>query len=120
MILVDDPSNRHMCPVTLFLALAIADGALEGVHPCSGLAALHFPDWPGWLQVPYSANATHLPVIRRTGNKSRVLSSCAMKPSSLDKMMQGQIERAKHVQTFAMIVQDVRKATQREKRREST
>jgi hypothetical protein len=31
MVLADNPQKRAICPVTLFLGLAIADGAIEGI-----------------------------------------------------------------------------------------
>lgn len=117
MILVDNPSNRQMCPVTLFLALAIADGVISDIHEACGLTSLAVHSWPRWTLLPYNGNFLHLPVMRRTGNKSRILSSCPMKPSALDRMMHELVQRAGHQITLATIIQDNRKAAQREKRR---
>ncbi|KAF1940151.1 hypothetical protein EJ02DRAFT_495665 [Clathrospora elynae] len=117
MILVDDPSKRHMCPVTLFLSMAIADGVIDDISHSSGMTSLCIHQWPNWVQLPYREDLIHLPVLRRTGIKSRVISSCIMKPSVLYKMMQAQIARAGHSDTFATIIRDVRNANQREKRR---
>jgi hypothetical protein len=33
MVLIDEPTKRHMCPVTLFLSMAIADGVIGHHEP---------------------------------------------------------------------------------------
>ncbi|KAF1840107.1 uncharacterized protein K460DRAFT_202525 [Cucurbitaria berberidis CBS 394.84] len=111
MVLVDDPTKRHMCPVTLFLSMAIADGLIDAIHQASEVQ-----QWPNWTPLPYSPNLVHLPVLRRTGNKSRLISSCEMKPTVLHRIMHAQIQRAGHEETFATLLRDVRTATQRDKR----
>ena len=40
MVLTDEPKKRHMCPVTLFLSMAIADGVVEGVDRSDDIALL--------------------------------------------------------------------------------
>ncbi|KAI2476673.1 hypothetical protein Ptr902_12020 [Pyrenophora tritici-repentis] len=106
-----------MCPVTLFLSMAIADKVIDGVSTSSDIFSLCNYEWSGWLLLPYKQELSHLPVLRRTGNKSRVISSCVMKPSAVYKMMQAQLDRAGHGDTFAAILRDTRNATQRIKRR---
>jgi hypothetical protein len=69
------------------------------------------------MLLPYKQNSSRLSILRRTGNKSRVLSSCIIKPSVLYTIMQAQLERAGHKETFSTILRDIRNATQREKRR---
>jgi hypothetical protein len=118
MVLIDEPTKRHMCPVTLFLSMAIADGVIGGIGCSSDIASLYGSrQQSGWLLLPYKQSSLRLPVLRRTGNKSRVISSCSMKPSVLYTMMQAQLERAGHNETFATMLRDIRNATQREKRR---
>jgi hypothetical protein len=118
MLLADMPGQRQICPVTLFLALAVADNAIDGVHCTDGFATLLRRPWSGWISLRYRDGVDRLSVLRRTGNKSKAISSCLMKPSVLQKMMQAQISRAGHEDTFVNIVQDVRKSSCREKRRE--
>jgi hypothetical protein len=101
MILIDEPTKRHMCPVTLFLSMAIADGVIDGIGCCSDIASLY---GNGWLLLPYKEGFSRLSILRRTGNKSRVISSCSMKPSVLYTMMQAQLERAGHKKTFATML----------------
>ena len=120
MILIDDPNKRYMCPVTLFLSMAIANNVIDGVSTSIDMFSLINHSWSGWLLLPYKQELLHLPVLRRTGNKSRVLSSCVMKPSAVYRMMQAQVDRAGHGDTFAAILQDTRNATQRMKRRKCT
>ena len=120
MILIDEPTNRHLCPVTLFLSMAIADGVVDGITCDSDIAALSSHcQQSGWLPLPYKLGSLHLPVLRRTGNRSRVMSSCIMKPSALYIMMQEQFDRAGHEATFSTMLRDVRNANQRERRRKA-
>jgi hypothetical protein len=116
-MLTDLPYNRSMCPVTLLLSLAIADGVFEGISCSEDLAS--FPTYPAldWVILPYRPDTKSMPVFRRTGNKSKTLTSRAMKASLLHKSMQAQISRAGHEITFAKLQQDVRKASSRETRR---
>jgi hypothetical protein len=106
-----------MCPVTLFLSMAIVDGVIDGIDCSSDIASLCSPQQSRWLLLPYKQSLSHLPVLRRTGNKSRVISSCSIKPSVLYTMMQAQLERARHEETFATMLRDIRNATQRGKQR---
>jgi hypothetical protein len=121
MILIDEPTKRHMCPVTLFLSMAIADGVIEGIDRSSEIASL-FRSYQhsGWLLLPYKQDTSQLPVLRRTGNRTRVISSCGIKPLVLYTMMQALLDRAGHGETFATMLRDIRNATQREKRRKTT
>jgi hypothetical protein len=43
MILADDPVKRHMCLVTLFLSMAIADGVIDGVTHSTDLPPFSVP-----------------------------------------------------------------------------
>jgi hypothetical protein len=115
---MDEPTKRYMCPVTLFLSIAIADSVIEGISCGSDISSLYSSRQQSrWLLLPYKQNSSRLSILRRTGNKSRVLSSCSTKPSVLYTIMQAQLERAGHEETFATILRDIRNATQREKRR---
>jgi hypothetical protein len=120
MMLVDDPVHRHLCPVTLFLGLAISDGAFAYLKDAQDLKELPIPIWPQWASLPYHPGFQQVPVLRRLGNQSRVISSVAMKSFPLYKMVQGQILRGEHQQTFATITRDVRSAVTRESKSEST
>jgi hypothetical protein len=40
MVLIDEPTKRHMCPVTLFLSMAMADSAIDGMHQTSDIESL--------------------------------------------------------------------------------
>jgi hypothetical protein len=117
MILADMPGQRHMCPVTLFLAFAIADNAIIGVRCNDDLTALFGLAWSGWISLCYRDDVRPLSVLRRTGNKSKALSSCPMKPSAIHKMMQAQILRGNYETTYKSMLQDARMSAQREKRR---
>ncbi|EFQ85735.1 hypothetical protein PTT_19234 [Pyrenophora teres f. teres 0-1] len=35
MLLIDDPNKRYMCPVTLFLSMAIADESSKALAPAA-------------------------------------------------------------------------------------
>jgi hypothetical protein len=117
MILADMPESRYICPVTIFLSLAIADCAIDGVHSYSDFLSLVNPEWLGRVSLPFRADVRNLSVLRRTGNKSKAISSCPMKPYQIQKMIQAQIARAGHKITFASFMQDARMSAQRHKRR---
>jgi hypothetical protein len=118
MMLMDDPVHRHLCPVALFLGLAISDGAFQHLQDAQTLKELPIPTWPRWASLAYRPGFQKVPVLRRLGNQSRVISSIAMKPFPLYKMIQGQFQRGEHQETFATIVRDVRSAVTRESRSE--
>ena len=100
--------------------MAIADGVVDGITCNSNIAALSSHcQQSGWLLLPYKLGSSRLPVLRRTGNKSRVMSSCIMKPSALYIMVQAQLDRAGHEATFSTMLRDVRNANQRERRRKA-
>jgi hypothetical protein len=99
--------------------MAIADGVIDGISCSSEIASLYGSRQQSlWLLLPYKQTLLRLPVLRRTGNKSRVISSCSMKPSLLYTMVQAQLERAGHNETFTTMLRDIRNATQQEKRRQ--
>jgi hypothetical protein len=116
MILADDPSKRRMCPVTIFLSLALADGVVQGVQKGHHLASIDIGESPAWKVVKYKPELLDLPVMRRASNNV-LLQSRALTPNLLHKMMQTQIQRAGHAQTFQKIREDVKKAAERESRR---
>jgi hypothetical protein len=97
--------------------MAIADGVIDGIDFSSDIASLCSHQQFQWLLLPYEQGLSHLSVLRRAGNKSRVISSYSMKPSALYTMMQAQLERAGHEETFATMLRDIGNATQRGKRR---
>ncbi|KAF2849432.1 hypothetical protein T440DRAFT_519030 [Plenodomus tracheiphilus IPT5] len=113
MILTDLPRDRHICPVTLFLALAIVDGAIEGINCSDDFSTLAGQDWSGCITLPFNSTVSHLSIFRRTGSKSKTISSCAMKPSAVYKMMQAQMIRAGHENTLSNMVHDVKKSSRR-------
>jgi hypothetical protein len=41
MMLMDEPTKRYMCPVTLFLSMAIADGVIKGIGCGSDISSLY-------------------------------------------------------------------------------
>jgi hypothetical protein len=41
MMLIDEPTKRYMCPVTLFLSMAIADGVIKGISCGSDISSLY-------------------------------------------------------------------------------
>jgi hypothetical protein len=118
MILADDPSNRHACAVTLFLAMATADGAFDGITGSSDLYNLSVPVWPVWGSLPIRSDLGQLPILRRVAAKSRMISSHAIKGTVLHKMMQTQIERSGYTGFSAALQLDIKHAVRREQRRE--
>lgn len=116
MILADDPSKRHMCPVTIFLPFALADGVVEGVQRGHHLASTDIEHSPTWKVMKYKPGLLDLPVMRRATNN--FLSPLrALAPKHLHKMMQAQLQRAGHAYTFKTICADNKKAAEREKKR---
>lgn len=110
MVLADNPKNRRMCPVTLFLALAIRDGVVDAVSTIPDLYSVVTRSWPDWVQLQYSTGAGNIPVFRRTGPKSRAITTQAIKPSMLDKMLRALVKRAGHEATYATILDDNKRA----------
>jgi hypothetical protein len=110
MVLADDPFKRHMCPVTLFFALAIADGVIENVSHIHDLNTVATQDWPGWAVLQYKDGMRDLPVLRRTSYVSTTMTQHAMKPKALDKMTRNQFIRAGHETTLGIILEDNRRA----------
>src|SRR5690242_15660573 len=116
MILADDPMRRHRCPVTLFLSLAIADGVVQGIRSCGDIASLEIKDPTSWTILTYVDEALGTPVMRKAANKSGHMSSMALLPKVLHRMMQGQIERGRFGSMLEAIHVDNKRAAQREKK----
>lgn len=109
MILADDPTKRHMCPVTIFLAMAIADGVIS-----SGQLDSQFPQWK---MLQYAVEKQRLAVWRRCLPYKPILSSRELKSSVLLDQLKAQISRAGHEDTWKIIVDDNKRASRREKQR---
>lgn len=116
IILADDPLNRQTCAVTLFLAIAMADGALD-ITNHKNLSNLRAPVWPTWRSLPIHSSLRKMPVLRRVGARSRIISSHAMKGPILYRMMQAQIERWGDEGFSAALQSDIKHAVTREQRR---
>jgi hypothetical protein len=116
MLLADQPEQRQLCPVTPFLALAIADGAIEGIQCADDFRAMAASEWSGCISLRYANDAGDKPIFRRTGNRSKVISSCSIKASGLQKNLQAQVTRAGHECTFSNMLLDARTSSQRLKR----
>ncbi|KAF2023142.1 hypothetical protein EK21DRAFT_119046 [Setomelanomma holmii] len=114
MVLIDDPMNRDRCPVTLFLSLAMSDSVFKIVQKPEGLTTLPIATWPDWSPLEYRPEYRQLPVLRRMGNKSRLITSCPMKAFALYKMLQAQIKRAGHEDTYTAMLHDVRSSSKRD------
>lgn len=110
LVLSENPNNRQLCPVTLFLAMAIADGVVDGTLS----AGSGVEQWPTWVKVPFKQDLLQLPVLRRAGNRQRIISSSAIKLSSYYDMIQAQFTRAGHEKLFTTMLREARSATQRE------
>jgi hypothetical protein len=52
MIMIDEPTKRYMCSVTLFLLMALADGVSDGIGCSSDMASLCSHQWSGSLGTP--------------------------------------------------------------------
>ncbi|KAI9886468.1 MAG: hypothetical protein M1823_001718 [Watsoniomyces obsoletus] len=58
------PSNRFLCPVSYFLALAFSDDVFDGISSMSTLKKLKVPPGQTVLVLPYKSTAAELPVFR--------------------------------------------------------
>jgi hypothetical protein len=64
MMLIDEPTKRHICPVTLFLSMAIADGIIKGISCGSDILLLYGSrQQSGWLLLPYKQNSSRLLIL---------------------------------------------------------
>ena len=64
------PSDRSLCPVTYFLALAFADNVFEGISKSSQLNKLSIPQDRDSLILPYRSDKTDLPIFRSSLSQS--------------------------------------------------
>ena len=115
MILADNPSKRHICPVTIFLALALADGVIDGVQG-HHLTSLEIGEFPAWKVINYKPETLDLPVMRRALHNA-LSPSRALSPNDLHKTVHTLVQRAGHISTWNAIRDDNKKAAEREKRR---
>lgn len=63
----EDPSNRSLCPVTHFLALALADGAIEGFDNAAQLKQFRVKEHRNTEELKYKPEWRDTPIIRKTG-----------------------------------------------------
>jgi hypothetical protein len=101
MMLYEGPTERHLCPITYFLALALADGALKNYSSISDLVAVR--PIPGQQAVTFAINPemSKTPFLRAIENDG-TLSSC-MIPSyaCINNMVKGTGERAGYKQRLS-------------------
>jgi hypothetical protein len=116
MILADEPSKRRMCPVTIFLSLALADRVVEGVEKGYQIKSLNISHFPEWKVLKYKPESLNLPIMRRAIQYS-ISPSRAVPPDRLHKMIHAQFQRAGHAQTLTTIREDNKKAADRERKR---
>ncbi|KAH7551112.1 hypothetical protein BM1_09986 [Bipolaris maydis] len=64
MLLTEEPGDRALCPVTYFLALALADGVFEGCKTLSDLQSRKPSPGSSYCEFPYHADLGNLPVLR--------------------------------------------------------
>ncbi|WPH01245.1 Hypothetical protein R9X50_00408200 [Acrodontium crateriforme] len=64
-VLTEDRENRQMCPVTIFMAFAISDGAIAGVKCASDLDRIPFVPGQTTVELPISKEKENTPILRR-------------------------------------------------------
>ncbi|KAJ5055093.1 hypothetical protein J3E72DRAFT_178899, partial [Bipolaris maydis] len=64
MLLTEEPEDRALCPVTYFLALALADGVFEGCKTLSDLQSMKPSPGSSYCEFPYHADVGNLPILR--------------------------------------------------------
>ncbi|EOA89662.1 uncharacterized protein SETTUDRAFT_104713 [Exserohilum turcica Et28A] len=64
MLLTEEPGDRALCPVTYFLALALADGVFEGCKTLSDLRSKKPPLGSSYCEFPYHADVGSTPILR--------------------------------------------------------
>lgn len=109
MLLTDKPDQRDICPVTMLLAMGLADGIFDGVSEPRDIYRLA-EDMSGWVELGYVTPLSTLPIIRRVGANVRVLSRTPLKPRALDRMIKTFAQRAGHEATIAKLSQDSKRA----------
>jgi hypothetical protein len=65
ILLTEEPEDRSLCPVTYFLALALADGVFEGCTTMHDLEAKETPPGSASCSFKYKASVGDKPLLRR-------------------------------------------------------
>ncbi|KAF2174444.1 hypothetical protein K469DRAFT_675779 [Zopfia rhizophila CBS 207.26] len=85
--LTEDPTQRMICPVTHFLALALADGALEGINELSDLSRLKIPESSMSLLLGIKKHMADIPVLRAFDSNGQPSRDKILKAGSLAKQL---------------------------------
>lgn len=100
LLLVENPNDRSLCPVSLFVALAIADNVIPRNFQSACTAQLP------WIELVYAKGANNLPVFRQAGNDRKLLMFKAIKPKAMTKLLRAITIRAQMEQIFRTIQED--------------
>ncbi len=72
-VLHEHVEDRSLCPVTYFLALALADGVFEVISDPSQFSKLDVPSGRESLILPYKLSKVNAPIFQSASSPSRVL-----------------------------------------------
>ena len=94
MLLYEEAEMRSMCPVTYFLALALADGVFDGCESFKDIEAKELPPGSSLYKYRYKSEAKQRPILRSINPNGTVSDNEILTYNCFNNMLKGIGQRA--------------------------
>jgi hypothetical protein len=101
MLLYEERSSRQTCPVTYFLALALADGVLEKCNTIHDIHAKRYAPGSSIYRYSYKPEAKERPILRSVGSDGAVCSDRILTYNCLNGALKGLGQRAEYEENLS-------------------
>jgi hypothetical protein len=89
MLLYEEVTMRSMCPVTHFMALALADGVFEDCHSFQDIEAKELPPGSSLYKYRYKSDLKQTPILRSICNNGSVSENDILTYNCFNNMLKG-------------------------------
>jgi hypothetical protein len=114
MVLTNNLSKQDIYPVTLFLALAIANSTIKGIQSVSDLSLLQSNTSNGFFQLFFNTDMDKIPILRPTCPTKSIVANFAIKPAVLQDIIKELIKCEYYKCTLAALLKNNHKAYRKE------
>jgi hypothetical protein len=103
-----------MCPVTLFLALAIANSTIKGIQSALNLFLLQSNTLNGFFQLFFNTDMDKIPILQLTCPIGSIAANFVIKPAVLQDIIKEFAKHRYYKCTLAALLKDNYKAYRKE------
>ena len=94
MLLYEETAMRSMCPVTHFIALALADGVFEDCNTFQDIENMKLQPGSSFCKYRYKSDAKERPILRSISNTGLVSETDILSYNCFNNMLKGIGQRA--------------------------